>query len=236
MIKRIIKKLLPKKLRGYIEKKFKKFYAANSLDIKMLEFINYDNGYYIEVGANDGIRQSNTLYFEENKTWKGLLIEPLKDKFLQLKKNRSAKNAFENCALVSNDYKKKNIELSYSDLMTATLSNKNTSNIKKNLIEGRKHLNIFEKEKIIKTRVSTLNNLLIKNSSPKIIDFFSLDVEGFEMEVLKGVDFKKYKFRFILVECIGNFENIKKFLVRRNYVYKKKLSNIDYLFNYKNEL
>jgi len=230
MLKKIVKKFLPKYLRSQIEKRFKSFYAANQLDKKMLNYINYENGYYIEVGANDGVLQSNTLFFEKNKKWKGLLIEPINEKYLQLINNRSNENAFANVALVPFDYKDEYINLSYSDLMTTTLSEKNQLDINKNLIEGKKHLNIFEKEKIIKTKAETLNNILIKNDAPNKIDFFSLDVEGFELEVLKGIDFKNFKFNYILVECIENFEVIKNFLKNKNYLFLKKLSHIDYLF------
>lgn len=45
-------------------------YSLNFLDIKMLRYLNYDNGYFIECGANDGIRQSNTLYYEKKKIGK----------------------------------------------------------------------------------------------------------------------------------------------------------------------
>lgn len=232
-IKRIVKKYLPKKIRSLIELKFKKFYSANLIDKKLLKFLNYNNGYYIEVGANDGILQSNTLYFEKKKKWSGLLIEPIKEKFEQLKKNRSNKNKFENYALVSKYYKKKKIKLIYSDLMTTTISNKNDLNIKKHLTEASKHLNIFEKEKAIICKAISLNKLIQKHKLPYLIDFFSLDVEGYELEVLKGINFNKYNFKYLLVECIENFETIKSFLKKKNYKYIRKMSNIDYLFKFK---
>jgi hypothetical protein len=55
---------------------FKKYYSLNNIDKKMLKYLNFDNGYFIECGANDGIRQSNTLYYEKEKGWRGVLIEP----------------------------------------------------------------------------------------------------------------------------------------------------------------
>ena len=48
----------------------------DAVDIKMLNYLNFDNGFYIECGANDGITQSNTYKLEKDKNWKGLLIEP----------------------------------------------------------------------------------------------------------------------------------------------------------------
>ena len=73
-----ITSLFPKKLKTFF-KKFRKFNALNQLDKKMLEFINYENGFFIECGANDGVDQSNTWYYEKNLNWSGILIEPLKN-------------------------------------------------------------------------------------------------------------------------------------------------------------
>ena len=44
---------------------------------KMLKYINYKNGFYIDCGANDGVNQSNTWYYEKNLGWNGILIEPI---------------------------------------------------------------------------------------------------------------------------------------------------------------
>ena len=60
----------------------------------MLKYLDYNNGFYIEIGANDGVLQSNTLYYEKNKRWSGILVEPIKEKFKNLKKNRSSENFF----------------------------------------------------------------------------------------------------------------------------------------------
>ena len=43
-------------------KKFRKFNALNQLDKKMLNYINFPDGFFIECGANDGVNQSNTWY------------------------------------------------------------------------------------------------------------------------------------------------------------------------------
>ena len=43
----------------------------------LLKYLNYENGFFIEAGANDGVVQSNTFYFEKELNWTGLLIEPI---------------------------------------------------------------------------------------------------------------------------------------------------------------
>jgi FkbM family methyltransferase len=50
------------------------------------------------------------------------------------------------------------------------------------------------KRKSVLTQTMTLTDILKKNNSPKLIDLFSLDVEGYEFDVLEGIDFNNYKF------------------------------------------
>jgi len=192
-------------------KKFRKFNALNQLDKKMLDYINFSDGFFIECGANDGINQSNTWYFEKYLNWSGVLIEPLDDKFKDLKKNRSNRNYFYNVALSSS-------------------TNKNFLNILEDNLES-KIIDKFDKNlNLSKVYNTTLTKILDEVRAPKLIDFFSLDVEGFEDEVLKGINFKKYNFKFFLIETKKN--SIIKFVEKKNYQLIKKLSYHDYLFKY----
>jgi hypothetical protein len=43
--------------------------GMNQLDKKIETYVDFDNGYFVELGANDGISQSNTYYFEKNRGW-----------------------------------------------------------------------------------------------------------------------------------------------------------------------
>ena len=46
-------------------------------DLHVLESYNYKkNGYFIEIGASDGIRLSNTYLLETKYNWKGICVEP----------------------------------------------------------------------------------------------------------------------------------------------------------------
>ena len=210
------KGLFPVKFKTYF-KKFRKSNGYDGLDKKMLKYINFRNGFYIECGANDGVNQSNTWYFEKKLAWHGLLIEPIDKVFKELKKNRSDKNFFYKRALRSFNYKKKNVELKLN--IHDTLSTRSTTD------------NIVNRV-TIKVKSANLNFILNKIKAPKIIDFFSLDVEGDEFQVLKGVNFNKYNFRYILVETY-ELDKLKKFLNKYGYKYEKKMSNRnDYLFKF----
>ena len=75
---------------------------------------------------------------------------------------------------------------------------------------------------------STLNELLVKSNAPKIIDFISLDVEGEELSVLKGIDFETYTFKFLLIE--GENPEVISLLASKNYKVIKVLKH-DILFS-----
>ena len=223
----IVKKPLKKFYHQYLISSF----SLNFLDKKMQKYLVKDNGYFIEIGANNGVDQSNTYLLELKKNWKGILVEPSPNKFFECIKNRSSKNKFYCNACVSFDYKEKYVPITYSNLMT--ISNELETDIEnkdKHLKSSIKHLD--KNETIIQfgAVAKTLTEILQESNSPKQIDFFSLDVEGAEISVLKGIDFNEYKIEYILVEC-RNIEKMQKFLTSKNYSLIKKMSNHDYLFS-----
>ena len=81
--------------------------------------------------------------------------------------------------------------------------------------------------------VLTLNRIFEIADAPYLMDILFLDTEGSELEVLKGINFKKYNFRFMCIE-IRNQNEIENFLKRYNYELIKKISHHDFLFKYMN--
>ena len=215
-------------IKNYIKINFFTYTALNGLDKKIEKYLNYKKGYFIEMGANDGINQSNTRFLEKKYNWRGMLIEP-SEKFTLLKKNRSKKNIFSDAACCSFKNKGKNIKFAYYNLMTLALNLKTDINIKKHKLNAKKFSN--NSYEFIKKGIP-LNDLLSKNNTPKIIDFFSLDVEGMELEVLQGINHDIYKFQYLLIE-IRDFRSINNFLIKKNYILVSKLTKKDYLFKYK---
>jgi FkbM family methyltransferase len=210
----ILKKILPTKFKTFL-KKFRKFNSINNLDKKLLKYLNFKDGFYIECGANDGVNQSNTWYFEKVLNWTGILIEPNKTSFKNLKNNRSFKNIFKNVALVSEDFKNKNEEIYLSE-----------NNLESKLTNAVNPLSQ-------KVATETLNKIL-KELNVNKINFFSLDVEGYEEEVLRGLNLNIFDIDYILIET-NNFDKINFMLKNCNYTLQEKLSFHDYLFK-KNKL
>lgn len=207
----VLKKILPIKFKTFL-KKFRKFNSINNLDKKLLKYLNFRDGFYIECGANDGVNQSNTWYFEKSLNWRGILIEPNKKIFKELKKNRSSKNIFENVALVSESFDKK-IYLTNNNLESKLTDNPDNCSIE-----------VF---------TQTLNDILKKNKIFKI-NLFCLDVEGYEAEVFRGLNLVFYDIEYILVET-NDFDKINFMLKNCNYILQEKLSFHDYLFKRNNK-
>ena len=215
-------------IKNYIKDNYSIYTALNELDKKIEKYLNYKDGFFIEMGANDGINQSNTVFLERKYNWHGMLIEP-SEKFTLLKKNRSKLNIFSDAACCSFKNRGKSIKFAYYNLMTLALNIENDLDIKKQKINAKKFSN--KNYEFIKKGVP-LNDLLLKNNTPKIIDFFSLDVEGVELDVLQGVNHKEYRFKYLLIE-VRNFDRINSFLIKKNYILLNKFTKKDYLYRYK---
>ena len=185
--------------KGTIAKRdIQKSFALNELDKKLALYINFENGFFIEAGANNGVQQSNTLYFELYRGWRGLLIEPIPDLATKCKENRP--NAIvENCALVSSDYTNTLIEMEYCNLMSTVKNGLNSLEPDKHIERGKQFLHENEDVYTIHVPAKALSAVLHKHSIHHI-DLLSLDVEGFEAQVLKGIDFDHHRPKFMLIE------------------------------------
>ena len=91
IVKKLIFTSFYKEVTFFKNKFILKSFSINGLDRKLEKYLNKQNGFYVELGANDGIAQSNSLYFELYKNWRGVLVEPSPKEFLFLKKKRYKK-------------------------------------------------------------------------------------------------------------------------------------------------
>lgn len=208
----------------------KKYFGLNNLDQKLEKYLNYENGYFIELGANNGVHQSNTLYYEKYRGWSGILVEPTLHNYLMCRQNRSQKNKFFCNACTSFDYDKKFVEIIYSNLMSVPLGlETDIADPLGHATEGKQFLQVFEENVSFGAIAKTLNQIMLDAQAPRIIDFLSLDVEGAEMEVLKGVDHHQHKFKYMCIES-RSFDKLDMYLTGCGYGFIEKLSHWDYLF------
>ncbi len=206
----------------------------NQLEAQLEKYMNYDGGYFVELGANDGRFASNTLYFEKYRNWTGILVEPIPHKYLECLKNRAPSTKSFCNACVSFDYGEKFVELLYSNSMTVSANIPNDlGDVSAHAELGRQFLPRHENVFAFGAHASTLNRLLNLGGAPHEIDLLSLDVEGIEIEILKGIDHEKYKFKFLCVES-RSIDSLTEYLEPLGYSLTQKLTHHDYLFTHNN--
>ena len=193
---------------------------------KLKKYLNFENGFFIEVGAHDGIFQSNTLNLEESLGWKGILIEPSLNAYLECIKNRP-KSICINLALTSfEQYKKKDFVFGdfNSSPMSSVAANRSGFSKFENL---KNYLSGITKKKLRPVSTAPLQLIIDKIGIDKV-DFLSLDVEGFEYEVLKGVNFNKCRPKYILIEIREiQKKNIFDLMLSLNYTFLENISNFN---------
>lgn len=184
------------------------------LENKLNEIFNKKGGFFIELGANDGLFQSNTAFFEKKMEWSGILIEPSLEGYEKCKKNRPNSICL-NYACVSNDYKDEYIEGDFKD------------NNPMGSING----NRLGRQNLVKVKAVTLEKILEEHCHTNI-DFLSLDTEGYELEILKGLNLDKYRPKFMLIEIYKkDYNDIVNFLNLQNYKLYSNLTNYNKIDN-----
>jgi FkbM family methyltransferase len=191
--------MIIKPIRALLSHFKRRSYALNQLDLKLLPYIDFRNGIFVEVGANDGISQSNTLYFEKYKGWRGLLIEAIPALAKKCLQNRP-RCIVENCALVASDYPEKTIEMRYCNLMSIVKGGLNSADDEqKHILNAKKTLTEDEETYVVGVPAKTLSEVLNEHRVVHV-DLLCLDVEGYEAQVLKGIQFDSHRIELMLVE------------------------------------
>ena len=156
-------------------------------------FFEKENGFFIELGAYDGLTQSNTAFFEKTKNWTGILIEASRDRYEECVKNRPNSKCI-NTACSATD--------------NASISFNHENGLMSKVVD----------DGVYSCDTSTLETILDNCEVDRNIDFLSLDVEGHELEVLEGLNLCKYRPNYMLIELWDDNEfDVKTLLYDNNY-------------------
>ncbi len=168
-------------------------------------------GFYVDVGAYDPTRFSNTKRFYD-RGWTGINIEPDTINYEKFKKERK-RDINLNVGIGTRSQK-----LTFYKFFPDTLSTFSPTSARQYKALGYKL--------ILKKRVDVLplSNILKKHCKVKTVDFFSIDTEGLDLTVLKSNNWKLYSPQIICIESKthrGNsgdeFEKIDRYLVGKGY-------------------
>lgn len=149
------------------------------------------DGYFVEFGATNGIKLSNTYLLEKEFRWSGILSEPANCWKNDLLNNRKAVVEFD-CVWSETGKVLEFIETTDHEL--STLSQFSEVDVHSN-----KRVTGISYE----VMTVSLGDLLTRNNAPKFIDYLSIDTEGSEFEILSSFDFQEFSFGCI--SCEHNF-------------------------------
>jgi FkbM family methyltransferase len=175
-------------------------------------FHNKKNGFFVDIGAHDGITLSNTYFFEKKLSWNGICIEPIPNVFSQLRNNRG-------CICIQGAISTTNqpaefLKISgYSEMLSGLIDKYDPRHI--NRID--KELNAYGgNSETIQVQCYKLNDLLDINNI-QYIDYLSIDTEGGEFDILQTIDFDRFNISVIDVENNYNDDRIRVFLEGKGY-------------------
>lgn len=179
-------------------------------------FKGYKNGFFMDIGAHDGVSLNNTLYFEKYNNWKGINVEPIKTVYDNLVINRP--NSINlNCAVCNNDGTAEFIcNTGYTEMLSGLKTNFDPRHFQR--LE-RENNQMGSTTDVITVNTKKIETICDENNINHI-HYLSVDVEGAEFEVIKSINFDK-----VFIDIIG-FENnyadvsqpIIQYLENKNYV------------------
>lgn len=189
-------------------------YKGQYLQDKFVDlFLNCKkSGVFLDIGANDGITFSNSYFFEKNRKWTGICIEPIPSAFEILKKNRSCK--LYNCCI--------------SDMGGSVTFREVTGPAQ--MLSGivdffdEEHIRRIDKEislyggsfKDIQVQCRNINDILAE-SDIQVIDYCSIDTEGVELQIVKSINFDKICINVFTIENNTGENEIRNYMKTKGY-------------------
>jgi FkbM family methyltransferase len=172
--------------------------ALYDLDRKLAELLPHRNGYFVEAGAYDGFIQSNTYWLERFRGWRGVMVEPVPHLFARARRQRRAHVV--NCALVPEGHPDSTVTLSYGGLMSTVRGAKGGGREELEHVSAGDMFGLDDVAYEVTAPARTLTSVLEEAGAPAEIDLLSLDVEGFEVNVLRGLDLERFRPGLLLIE------------------------------------
>lgn len=183
---------------------------------------------FVEAGAHDGYTQSNTYWLERHRGWSGVLIEAVPSLAAKCARRRRAQ-VFQ-CALVGAADPGATVTIRFGDLMSTVEAGQGSA------VEALRHAEgglevTGQRTYAVEVPARTLTSVLDEAGlgSP---DLVTLDIEGHELEVLRGLDLDRHAPRFLLLEMLEMDKQLPVFedVLDGRYEIAEVLSHCDVLF------
>jgi FkbM family methyltransferase len=169
-------------------------------------------GFFIDIGANDGVTLSNTYVLEKRLGWSGIAIEPIPRVYEKLKQNRS-------CLAINACISEDNRDVDFveldgnAEMLSGILSKYDKRHLER--IE-QELVNSGGSKRVISVPSITFNTLC-KNHNVTKVDYLNIDTEGAEFDIIKSIDFSSIQIGVITVENNYVDNNIHKILSKNGF-------------------
>lgn len=191
--------------------------AGQDIIIANILFENHFSGnkVFLDIGCNHPKIGSNSFFFDKHLGFKTIAVDPI-SKYCRLWKKQRSDAEYINKAL-GKESGKGFIYIPKKDDMSFTCrKQKSFPNYKKKKIE-----------------YDTVSNICAKRNI-KEVAVCSIDVEGNELNVLKGINFEKVSFGVFAVEnnseLLGGNTGIRKYLSEKGFTFFARVGNLDDIF------
>ena len=171
-------------------------YSQLGQDHWVLEKLNLKrNGFYVDIGASNGITNSNSYLLQQEYQWSGILAEPRQSAYSGLISRQSLYDG--KCivfygAVVGNRHECSQVE--FNEYQMPELSTVRGYEGGDKLAGARTQPHTYL------VPCATLDQVLKECYAPHEIDYLSLDTEGSEYDILSALDFRQWDIKLITVE------------------------------------
>lgn len=162
------------------------------MDRRLEELVAIDRGVFVEAGAHDGYTQSNTYYLERFRGWSGVLVEAVPALAAKAAARRPASHVAQ-VALVGPEHAGPTVPISFADLMSH-IGEPGESTARATADQG---LDPYTVEVPARTLDGVLDDAAIG-----AVDLMVLDLEGNELDALRGLDRERHPVSWLVVEML----------------------------------
>ena len=173
--------------------------ALHEIDRKLEQYLGFRGGFFVEAGANDGFTQSNTYYFEKILGWSGVLVEAIPELYQRCVKARKQAQVYQ-CALVAEALEDDTVTMEYANLMSLVKGAQKSADADEAHLHHATTVQPDVRRYQVEVPARTLTQIL-DHARVDHIDLLSLDVEGYELQALQGLDLRRYRPSYLLVEA-----------------------------------
>jgi len=176
--------------------------AENILEIYFRN-LEKEDIFVIVIGANNGDLKDFLCPYLTLPNVKGILVEPIKYLFKELQEKYTNNDSFhlENSAIYSSNRKKKMFRLNRSDDFPDWINGLGSFN-RENLILHEIDIPKINSQ-VVKEFVNCITfNALMKKYAVENINILQIDTEGYDYDIIKLIDFNRYRPDIILLEYL----------------------------------